>query len=78
MYIENGLFIVNVPKESTEYNIDDILGNCLQYKINDEWVYDTSINLPIKDLEIVGVVEGDEYISLNIDKDKKWLKIKVK
>lgn len=78
MYIENDLFIVNVPKESTEYNIDDIFGNCLQYKINNEWIYDTSIKLPIKDLEIVGVVENDEYISLSIDKDKKWLKIKVK
>lgn len=78
MYIEGKVFIVEVPKESTEYDIDDFLGNCLQYKINDEWRYDTSIKLPIKDLEIIGVVESDEYISLNIDKDKKWLKIKVK
>ena len=48
------------------------------YKINNEWIYDTSIKIPIKDLEIVGVVENDEYIALSIDKDKKWLKIKVK
>jgi len=78
MFIEDKIFIVEVPKESTEYDIDDFLGNTIQYKIGEEWKYDTSIKLPIKDLEVIGVVESDEYISLNIDKDKKWLKIKVK
>lgn len=78
MFIDKNIFIVEVPKDSTEYEIDDFLGNTLQYKLNEKWKYDTSIKLPHYDLEIIGVMESDEYISLNIDKNKKWLKIKQK
>jgi hypothetical protein len=76
MYIKDKVFLVEVPKESTEYRIDDFLGNILQYKIGEEWIYETTLKLPRNDIEILGVVNDDEYISLNIDKDKKWLKIK--
>lgn len=75
LFIEKNIIIVEVPIESTDYNIDDFLGNALQYKINDKWIYDTSIKLPICDLEIIGIEENIYNHDLSID--KKWLKVKL-
>lgn len=76
MDINKSTFIVEVPQDSIEYEIDDFLGNTLQYRIGEKWVYDTSIKLPINDLKILGVLDESEYINLDIDREKKWLKIK--
>lgn len=58
-------FIIDVPKESLDWKIDDTLGNTLQYKINGEWFYDTKTSLPNGELEIITVFE--ELLSKKIE-----------
>lgn len=75
LFIEKNIIIVEVPIESTDYNIDDFLGNVIRYKIDGEWIYDTNIKLPICNLEIIGIRENIYNYDLPIG--KKWLKIKL-
>lgn len=70
------LLLIEVPKESTEHDIDDFLGNTLQYKLNNVWVYDTLNRLPSTNLEILDILKDDEYQDIDIDRNKKWLLIK--
>lgn len=52
---------VTAPIESTDWAIDNFLGNSFQYKINNEWYYDTSVTLPnTPELRIIGEVEKNE------------------
>jgi hypothetical protein len=37
---------IDVPINSTEWDIDDFLGNSFQYKVGNKWYYDTSVKLP--------------------------------
>ena len=48
---------IEVPKESEDWRVDDFLGNCLQYKIKENWYYEPSISLPFGDLEVIGLIE---------------------
>jgi hypothetical protein len=45
---------VKVPI-AEEYRIDDFLGNILMYKIENNWNYLHSVDLPTQDLKIVEV-----------------------
>ncbi len=65
---------VDVPNESTDYAIDNFLGNTFQYKINNEWLYKTSISLPNGDL-IIDVIEKEKIKELNLDSELKWISI---
>lgn len=76
MIIKDNIIIIEVPKESTEYDIDDFLGNTLQYNISGVWVYDTLNKLPSTNLEILDILKTDEYQDIDIDRNKKWLLIK--
>jgi len=76
MIIKGNIIIIEVPKESTEYDIDDFLGNTLQYNISGVWVYDTLNKLPSTNLEILDILKTDEYQDIDIDRNKKWLLIK--
>lgn len=42
---------VTVPL-AEDYQIDDFLANTLQYKIDENWIYLTSLKLPPNDLKI--------------------------
>ena len=70
--------MVEVPKESKDWNIDDVLGNCLQYTIDGVWRYDTKVDLPFGELKVIGTLNKviKENLKLNIDKN--WLLIKCK
>lgn len=70
--------MVEVPNESTEWDIDDFLGNCLQYKINGVWKYDTKIDLPVDDLKVVGLLNNVMIEKLDLNPEKKWILIKCK
>ncbi len=72
------IIIIEVPKYSSEFEIDDFLGNTLQYKIGEKWIYDTLTKLPDDNLEVIGLLENNNIIDLNLDNKKKWLLIKVK
>lgn len=64
---------IKVPKDSTEWDIDDFLGNSFQYKIGESWFYDTSVSLPNCDLVIVGLATT-EYCELNsLDISENWV-----
>ena len=76
MIIKDNIIIIEVPKESTEYDIDDFLGNTLQYNIDGVWIYDTLNRLPSTNLEILDILKTDEYQDIDIDRNKKWLLIK--
>jgi|OM-RGC.v1.033669460 hypothetical protein len=77
MLIKDNILIIEVPNNSTEYEIDDFLGNTLQYKIGDDWIYNTYIELPTNRLEIIGILNDEEkYIKYNIDRNKKYILIK--
>jgi len=76
MIIKDNIIIIEVPKESTEYDIDDFLGNTLQYNIGGVWIYDTLNKLPPNNLEILDILKTDEYQDIDIDRNKKWLLIK--
>ena len=78
--LHNNILIVEVPENSSEYHIDDFLGNSLQYKVFDDWIYDTSVKLPSNDLFVIGLLDSNEKLlpNINIDKKKKWLLIKSK
>ena len=76
MIIKDNIIIIEVPKESTEYDIDDFLGNTLQYNIGGVWIYDTLNKLPSTNLEILDILKTDEYQDIDIDRKKKWLLIK--
>lgn len=76
MIIKDNIIIIEVPKESTEYDIDDFLGNTLQYNIDGVWIYDTLNKLPSTNLEILDILKTDEYQDIDIDRNKKWLLIK--
>ncbi len=67
---------IKVPTESSNYSIDDFLGNCFQYKIGEEWIYDTQTYLPTSNLQIVGVVDKDECVEMNLDPNHKWISIR--
>ncbi len=58
---------VEVPN-ADEYQIDNFLGNIIQYKVNDEWNYLHSIELPANDLQINEIKKCD---------NRTWLKIKI-
>lgn len=73
---EDNILIIEVPMDSVEYEIDDFLGNSLQYKIDDVWIYDTLNKLPSNNLEILEILKDDEYQDIDIDRNKKWLLIK--
>lgn len=75
IFIDKNLLIVYVPIESTDYNIDDFLGNSLQYKIDGKWIYDTSVRLPNSNMEIIGI--GENIYNYDLPIGKKWLKIKL-
>lgn len=78
MLIKDNILIIEVPNNSTEYEIDDFLGNTLQYKIGDDWIYITHIELPTYQLEILGILDNEEsYKKFNIvDRNKKYILIK--
>lgn len=73
MIIKGNIIIIEVPKESTEYDIDDFLGNTLQYNISGVWVYDTLNKLPSTNLEILDILKTDEYQDIDIDRNKKMV-----
>ena len=73
----DNLLFINVPKNSSDYDIDDFLGNSLQYKLDGEWIYDTSVKLPINNLEVLGVLNIDVNIETKLDLSKKWIVIKM-
>ena len=56
---------IEVPN-AEEYQIDNFLGNILQYKIDDNWIYDSSIKLPVDNLEIIDIKKCN---------NRTWLKI---
>jgi hypothetical protein len=76
MLIKDNISIIEVPNNSTEYEIDDFLGNTLQYKIGYDWIYNTHIELPTGKLEIIGILDDEKYIKYNIDRNKKYILIK--
>jgi hypothetical protein len=55
---------IKTHPNSTDSRIDDVLGNSFQYKLNDEWHYDTNITLPNGDLEIIGVKESNKVCKI--------------
>lgn len=67
---------VEVPKDSNEWDIDDFLGNCLQYKVDGKWKYDTKTQLPVNDLKVIGPLSKGLVREFRLDTDKKWLLIK--
>jgi hypothetical protein len=70
--------IVEVPKESVEWDIDDFLGNRLQFRIGNDWKYDMVTDLPINDLKVVGLLNQLMIKEFSLDIEKKWLLIKCK
>jgi hypothetical protein len=70
--------IVEVPKESVEWDIDDFLGNRLQFRIGNDWKYDMKTDLPINDLKVVGLLNQLMIKEFSLDVEKKWLLIKCK
>jgi hypothetical protein len=70
--------IVEVPKESVEWDIDDFLGNRLQFRIGNDWKYDMVTDLPINDLKVVGLLNQLMIKEFSLDVEKKWLLIKCK
>jgi hypothetical protein len=71
--IMNKNIYVKAPLESIDYNIDDFLGNSFQYKIGDEWHYDTSVSLPNDDLKISRVLTVEEVSKLELNSEFKWI-----
>lgn len=55
--MDKKIISIKVKTESVDWRIDDFLGNSFQYKIDNEWHYDTSVNLPNCELEIIGLSE---------------------
>jgi hypothetical protein len=49
-----------------DYQIDDFLTNTLQYKINQKWIYLTSLELPTNDLKIIEIKKGESEACLTI------------
>lgn len=74
---KDNLLFINVPSNSSEYEIDDFLANTLLYKLDGEWKYDTSIKLPINNLEILGILNDDVNIETKLDLSKKWIVLKI-
>jgi hypothetical protein len=70
--------IVEVPKESVEWDIDDFLGNRLQFRIGNDWKYDMKTDLPINDLKVVGLLNQLMTKEFSLDVEKNWLLIKCK
>jgi hypothetical protein len=70
--------IVEVPKESVEWDIDDFLGNRLQFRIGNDWKYDMKTDLPINDLKVVGLLNQLMIKEFSLDIEKNWLLIKCK
>ncbi len=70
--------IVEVPKESVEWDIDDFLGNRLQFRIGNDWKYDMKTDLPINDLKVVGLLNKLMIKEFSLDVEKNWLLIKCK
>ena len=58
---------VEVPN-AEEYQIDNFLGNIIQYKIDGNWFYERKTELPPDNLEISEVKKCN---------NKTWLKIRV-
>jgi hypothetical protein len=69
------IFAVEVPKESTDHDIDDFLGNMIQYKINGEWKYDYDNDLPRCELKLIGLANESTCKDMNLSLEKKWLVI---
>jgi len=65
MKVERKLTI-EVPKNSTDHQIDDNLGNILLYKLNGQWIYDNTVSLPNEELEIVDLQTSEESIKIEI------------
>lgn len=74
---KDNLLFINVPSNSSEYEIDDFLANTLLYKLDGEWKYDTSIKLPINNLEILGILNDGVNIETKLDLSKKWIVLKI-
>lgn len=49
-----------------DYQIDDFLANTLQYKIDENWIYLTSLELPPNDLKIIEIKKGESESCLTI------------
>lgn len=58
--------IINTPVNSTDHQIDDFLGNTLQYKIDGHWIYDTKVSLPNEELEIVNIHQSEQVVKVEI------------
>jgi len=56
---------VTVPL-AEDYQIDDFLANTLQYKIDENWIYLTSLKLPPNDLKIIEIKKGESESCLTI------------
>lgn len=56
---------VTVPL-AEDYQIDDFLANTLQYKIDENWIYLTSLKLPPNDLKIIEIKKGESEACLTI------------
>ena len=56
---------VTVPL-AEDYQIDDFLTNTLQYKIDENWIYLTSLELPPNDLKIIEIKKGESESCLTI------------
>jgi len=56
---------VTVPL-AEDYQIDDFLANTLQYKIDENWIYLTSLELPPNDLKIIEIKKGESESCLTI------------
>ena len=69
------IFAVEVPKESTDHEIDDFLGNIIQYKINGEWKYDYDNDLPRCELKLIGLANYETCEEMSLSLEKKWLVI---
>jgi hypothetical protein len=69
------IFAVEVPKESTDHDIDDFLGNIIQYKINGEWKYDYDNDLPTGQLKVIGLASESVCSDMNLSFEKKWILI---
>lgn len=57
---QSKILSIRTHPNSTDWRIDDVLGNSFQYKLNGEWYYDTSVSLPNGNLEIIGVKESNK------------------
>ena len=56
---------VTVPL-AEDYQIDDFLTNTLQYKIDENWIYLTSLELPPNDLKEIKKGESESCLTIQI------------